>query len=352
MPQFHSIRSPENNRGEPKKHSSGGLLSRYGSGGLPNNYGSGRPPERVIETNIVASTVEKDVRRGRNPRYGITPAPVEPETAPLSVVVTESASRSLQVRPQVPPAKRYVSLFIPFRPGQNGSGRAPLVIPGSRVRLRKTDELYVGNGHLHSSLRLGLLALSTCCIFLLCMLTMTPLAGGLNGTITFQQVVKVPKYNWAILARGSADGGGGGSSTWTQLSPGTVAYYKQLAEEDAAKWGIPPALYVAQIQQESHFDPNASSPAGALGIAQFEPSTAALYHFDPLDPVQALNGGAHFMSDLYNQFGQNYAKALAGYNAGPGAVDDAVAACNASWLSCMNLETQSYVNIIMYGGGQ
>jgi hypothetical protein len=356
MPQFHSIRPSENNRSRlPKKHNNGGLLKRYGGGGLLSRYGSSRLPDKmVIDTNIVASTVEEDVRGKQNRRYGTPAMPIEPETVPLSVVVaesaSESASRSLQVQPQLQSDKRYFSLFIPLRYGWSGGGRAPLVIPGSKSRFRKTDELYLQGGRLPSSLRLGLLVISTFCIFLICMLTMTPLAGSFNGDTASQQVVMVPKYALDILPRDSANGGMGGSSTWTDPGVASVAYYKELAQEDAIKWGIPPNLYVAQIQQESHFDPNATSPAGALGIAQFEPSTAAEYHFDPLNPVQALDGGAHFMSDLYNEFDGDYAKALAGYNAGSGAVDNAVAGCNAYWLSCMNTETQSYVDIIMYGG--
>jgi len=162
-------------------------------------------------------------------------------------------------------------------------------------------------------------------------------------------MVTVPVSSWSIFS-GPGTGSSAGSAGWVDPGASTVAYYQQLAREDAIKWGIPPDLYVAQIQQESHFDPNATSPAGALGIAQFEPATAAEYNFNPLIPEQALDGGAHFMSDLYNEFNGNYAMALAGYNAGSGAVQNAINGCQAYWLSCMNAETQNYVNIIMYGG--
>ena len=69
---------------------------------------------------------------------------------------------------------------------------------------------------------------------------------------------------------------------------------------------------------ESNFNPFAVSPAGAQGIAQFIPSTAAAYGLDdPFDPVAAIDAQAHLMSDLIRQLGSPQL-ALAAYNAGPG----------------------------------
>ena len=71
---------------------------------------------------------------------------------------------------------------------------------------------------------------------------------------------------------------------------------------------------------ESGFNPGAVSPAGAQGIAQFMPGTAASYGLrDPFDPVAAVDAQAHLMSDLLRQF-RSVPLALAAYNAGPGAV--------------------------------
>ena len=120
-----------------------------------------------------------------------------------------------------------------------------------------------------------------------------------------------------------------------------------MARADAEEYGISPDLYQRQIQQESHFDPNAVSWVGAVGIAQFMPATAASLGFDPSDPVAALKGGARLMSSLSDSFGGDYAKALAAYNAGSGAVDVAVSNCGASWLSCMDPQAEAYVYIIM-----
>lgn len=85
--------------------------------------------------------------------------------------------------------------------------------------------------------------------------------------------------------------------------------------------GIDPALLAGLIKQESGFNPTAGSPAGARGLAQLMPATAAgLGVTDVLDPVQSINGGAKYLKQQLDAFGGDVAKALAAYNAGPGAV--------------------------------
>jgi soluble lytic murein transglycosylase-like protein len=132
-----------------------------------------------------------------------------------------------------------------------------------------------------------------------------------------------------------------------QLSFAQANDYVDMARQAALSAGISPDLFVRQIQQESGFNPNAGSPAGAEGIAQFMPGTAASMGINPYDPAQALPGAARLMASLSAQFGGDYAKALAAYNAGPGAVNAAVAQGGANWLSYMPAETQNYVAIIM-----
>jgi hypothetical protein len=88
----------------------------------------------------------------------------------------------------------------------------------------------------------------------------------------------------------------------------------------AARWNVSAALLAAQLMAESGFDPYAVSPAGAQGIAQFMPGTAAGYGLrDPFDPEAAIDAQAHLMSDLLREFG-SVRLALAAYNAGSGAV--------------------------------
>lgn len=123
--------------------------------------------------------------------------------------------------------------------------------------------------------------------------------------------------------------------------------YISMARQAAIDAGINPDTFVRQIQQESGFNPGAVSPAGAVGIAQFMPATAASMGVNPYDPSSALNGAARMMANLASQFGGDYAKALAAYNAGPGAVQSAVAQGGGNWLSYLPSETQNYVATIM-----
>ncbi len=123
--------------------------------------------------------------------------------------------------------------------------------------------------------------------------------------------------------------------------------YVGLARQAALNAGINPDAFVRQIQQESGFNPDATSSAGAVGIAQFMPGTAASMGVNPYDPASALNGAARMMASQAAQFGGNYAMALAAYNAGAGAVQGAVARGGGNWLSYMPAETQNYVHTIM-----
>ena len=95
------------------------------------------------------------------------------------------------------------------------------------------------------------------------------------------------------------------------------------AEIDAAatRYGVDPALLKGLIRQESGFDPTARSAAGATGLTQLMPATAAgLGVTDPTNPQQAIDGGARYLRQQLDRFGGDPAKALAAYNAGPGAV--------------------------------
>ncbi|MGR4065488.1 MAG: lytic transglycosylase domain-containing protein [Vulcanimicrobiaceae bacterium] len=88
---------------------------------------------------------------------------------------------------------------------------------------------------------------------------------------------------------------------------------------------IQPEFLGATLLQESAYDPDAVSSAGAVGIAQFMPETAAGAGVDPRDPASAIPGAAALLSSYVRaydgRFDDPYAVALAAYNAGPGAVD-------------------------------
>ena len=96
--------------------------------------------------------------------------------------------------------------------------------------------------------------------------------------------------------------------------------YASLFESAAAKYGVSPDLLSAVAKQESGYNPNATSPAGAQGLMQLMPGTAAgLGVTNSFDPAQAVDGAAKLLRSLLDRFG-NTELALAGYNAGPGAV--------------------------------
>jgi soluble lytic murein transglycosylase-like protein len=109
-------------------------------------------------------------------------------------------------------------------------------------------------------------------------------------------------------------------STGTSTLPADVPYADEITTAAQAN-GVDPALLAGLIKQESGFNPNAGSGAGARGLTQLMPATAAgLGVTNVLDPVQSIEGGAKYLKQQLDAFGGNVTEALAAYNAGPGAV--------------------------------
>jgi hypothetical protein len=104
---------------------------------------------------------------------------------------------------------------------------------------------------------------------------------------------------------------------------------------------LPIDFFSALIWQESRFDPQAMSRAGAQGVAQFMPATASARGLaDPFDPAEAITKSAQLLRDLRHEFG-NLGLAAAAYNAGPGRVRD--------WLAGrrdLPGETRAYVRLV------
>jgi soluble lytic murein transglycosylase-like protein len=99
---------------------------------------------------------------------------------------------------------------------------------------------------------------------------------------------------------------------------------EEMIREVSARYRVDPALVRAVIQTESNWNTSAVSRRGALGLMQLVPGTAQqLGVNNAFDPKQNLDGGVHYLRDLLERYNGDLDKALAAYNAGPGAVDRA-----------------------------
>ena len=125
-----------------------------------------------------------------------------------------------------------------------------------------------------------------------------------------------------------------------------LAPYAHLFAQAGARHGIDPNVLAAVAKVESGGNASAVSPAGAKGLMQFMPGTARGMGIDPLDPAQAVDGAARLLTQLQGRLG-SLELALAGYNAGEGAVRRHGGIPPYS-------ETQQYVSKIMnlVGGGR
>jgi soluble lytic murein transglycosylase-like protein len=123
--------------------------------------------------------------------------------------------------------------------------------------------------------------------------------------------------------------------------------FESLIQQAGDKYGVDPDLVKAVIQNESAYDPTAISSAGAMGLMQLMPETAAnLGVENPMNPAENIDGGVKLLRELLNQFGGNVTNTIAAYNAGPGAVQQYGGVPPYQ-------ETQLYVNRVLstYGKG-
>jgi soluble lytic murein transglycosylase-like protein len=113
-----------------------------------------------------------------------------------------------------------------------------------------------------------------------------------------------------------------GLGAWARKLPPAGQRWAGHIDEAARSAGVDPALLAALVRHESNFDPNVRSHAGAIGLAQLMPGTAAALGVDPTDPVANLRGGARYLREQLDRFGTPEL-ALAAYNAGPNRVAQA-----------------------------
>ena len=144
-----------------------------------------------------------------------------------------------------------------------------------------------------------------------------------------------------------------GGSVPANLSPGDATTgnleYDRLVLESAARNGVDPALMVEVMRQESGFNARAHSYKGACGLMQLMPGTAVRFGVTKIfDPAQNIEAGAKYLRFLLDKFDGDVQLALAGYNAGEGAVVDA------GYRVPRYRETQAYVHSISsrYSSGE
>jgi len=135
-------------------------------------------------------------------------------------------------------------------------------------------------------------------------------------------------------------------TTPAQVKDENVGSLESVISATAQKYGVDSGLVRQVVKAESGFDSQATSPAGAVGLMQLMPETAASYGVqDAYDSTQNLDGGTHFLKDLLDRFQGNVPLSLAAYNAGPGAVE------KYNGIPPYK-ETQAYVQKIMAGLNQ
>lgn len=137
------------------------------------------------------------------------------------------------------------------------------------------------------------------------------------GAVLANQARQVPAGSMLTVATAPAP-----NADWVRQLPDAGKRWAGEIQLAADRHGVDPRLLASLVQQESGFDPNAVSHAGAIGLGQLMPGTAAAMGVDPRDPVQNLDGAANFLGAQLARFGR-VDLALAAYNAGPARVEQA-----------------------------
>lgn len=148
--------------------------------------------------------------------------------------------------------------------------------------------------------------------------------------LTLQRIEEIQQTLNQRLGESSADVNSQNSSFNTLLNKAqinqsannpAIQQLDPMIHDKAAKAGLDPTLVKAVIQAESGFNAGAVSPVGAGGLMQLMPGTAkTLGVTDRFNPDQNVEGGTRYLQGLLSKY-QSVPKALAAYNAGPGAVD-------------------------------
>lgn len=167
-----------------------------------------------------------------------------------------------------------------------------------------------------------------------------------NSTADFGQSSSVDPIN-SRIDQAFSDAGippRGGNYAGALGVDAAPAAYRSAYANAGERYGVDPTMLVKQGAQESGFNPNAVSPAGARGISQFMPQTAERFGIDPSDPNQSIDAQGRYMAANSKMFGGNQGLALAAYNWGEGNVHKWVAA--GADPRRMPAETRGYIQKI------
>lgn len=123
-----------------------------------------------------------------------------------------------------------------------------------------------------------------------------------------------------------------------------MATVSDLIAQESARQGVDANLAIQVANAESGLNPNVpDSSAGAIGVFQLEPATAAQLGVNPRDLSQNIAGGIRYLGQLLGQFSGSIAAALAAYNWGPGNLASAMSRWGSDWVSHLPAETTAYV---------
>lgn len=126
-----------------------------------------------------------------------------------------------------------------------------------------------------------------------------------------------------------------------------VSDIDEAVEKASRKYGVDKDLIMAVIKQESNFNPEATSPVGAMGLMQLMPGTASgLGVTNAYDIDQNVEAGTEYLRSMLNMYGNSKELALAAYNAGPGTLQYK-GVTNSSDISKLSYETRNYVQKVM-----
>ncbi|HZU68093.1 MAG TPA: transglycosylase SLT domain-containing protein [Ktedonobacteraceae bacterium] len=312
------------------------------------------------ESDFKGPTPITTIRWDEGDHKGSTPttAPLPPLLNLFPGQVAETGTRTTEdLKPvsDTAPSTGPISLTSALKatmPADKAAQKRIVIIPGT-MKSRVSNATDAPAKRKNSRLRNGIILAVMGVILVTTLLSLTPLASGQGATpplIRFGIWVQSQVANWQIISHDNTPPVAQDNPPQIQAPPQMQlpkSQYIAIAQQDAINAGISPDYFVRQINQESGFNPNAYSPSGAEGIAQFMPATARGLGIDPWDPIQALRAAANVMAGYDHRYGGNYAMALAAYNAGSGTVQWAVQNCGSNWMSCLPAQTQNYIYVIM-----